>query len=63
MGLSVVFGGGGGAGSGASTGGGGAPIEVGKLVTLIVLMVVPNALVGGSITFFLEGRGGASPTA
>jgi len=63
VGLSVVFGGGGGAGSGASTGGGGAPIEVGKLVTLIVLMVVPNALVGGSITFFLEGRGGASPTA
>jgi hypothetical protein len=61
VGLSVVLGGGdGGASAGGGSGGSG-PIELGKLVTLIVLMTIPNALVGGSITFFLEGRGGASP--
>lgn len=50
----------GGDGGAASGDGGSGPIEITKLVTLIVLMVIPNSLVGGGITFFLEGRGGAS---
>lgn len=57
VGLAFTIGGGdGGASSGG--GGGGGPIEVGKLITLIILMVIPNSLAGGAITFFLEGRGG-----
>jgi hypothetical protein len=58
-GLAVLIGGGGDGGA-ASSGGSSGPVEIPKLVTLIVLMVIPNALVGGGITFFLEGRGGAS---
>ncbi|WP_152043356.1 hypothetical protein [Salinigranum salinum] len=61
VGLSAVVGSGGDGGATASSSSGGGPIELGKLVTLVVLMVVPNSLVGGTITFFLEGRGGASP--
>lgn len=45
---------------GGAAGGGSGPIEITKLVTLIILMVIPNSLVGGGITFFLGGRGGAS---
>lgn len=48
-------------GGAASGGGSSGPIEITKLVTLIILMMIPNSLVGGSITFFLEGRGGTSP--
>lgn len=48
-------------GGAASGGGSSGPIEIAKLVTLIILMMIPNSLVGGSITFFLEGRGGTSP--
>jgi hypothetical protein len=59
-GLTFVIGGGG--DGGASSGGGsGSPIELGKFSTLVILMIIPNAFVGGTITFFLEGRGGASP--
>jgi hypothetical protein len=52
----------GGDGGAASSGGGSSgPIEISKLVTLIILMMIPNSLVGGGITFFLDGRGGTSP--
>jgi hypothetical protein len=51
----------GGDGGAASGGGSSGPIEITRLVTLIILMMVPNALVGGGITFFLEGRDGTSP--
>lgn len=59
-GLAVLMSGSGDGGT-ASAGGSSAPIELTKLVTLIILMMIPNSLVGGAITFFLEGRGGASP--
>lgn len=62
VGLVVVIGGGDG-GASAGNGGTSGPIELGNLITLIVLMMIPNALVGGLITFFLEGRGGTSPPA
>ena len=53
---------GGGAGAGAGGGEGSAgPLGIAELITLIVLMMVPNAVVGGGITFFLGRRGGASP--
>lgn len=56
----ILFGGlallAGGGDSGASaSGGSSAPMETGNLITLIILMVIPNSLVGGAITFFLEG--------
>lgn len=61
-GLAVLVNGGGGE---AAAGGGGegssGPLEIAELITLIVLMMIPNAAVGGGITFFLGGRGGASP--
>jgi hypothetical protein len=46
-------------GGGEASAGGGStgPTGIGNLITLIVLMMIPNSLVGGSITFFLEGRG------
>lgn len=52
-GLTFVIGGGGSGGSGS----GGGPIELGRLITLIILMTIPNALVGGTITFFAERQG------
>jgi hypothetical protein len=51
----------GGDGGASSGGGSSAPMEIGNLITPIILMMIPNSLVGGAITFFLEGRGGASP--
>lgn len=38
--------------------GGGSLIPLTDFVTLLVLMMIPNALVGGGITFFLDDRGG-----
>lgn len=50
IGLTVVIGGG---DNGASSGGGsGGPIELGNLITLIILMMIPNSFVGGAIAFF-----------
>lgn len=59
-GIAVLIGGGGDGGTASNAGGSSAPIELTKLVTLVILMMIPNSLVGGGITFFLEGRGGAS---
>lgn len=60
-GMALLFGGGSDAGASSTGGGSSGPIEIGKLVTLLVLMMIPNSLVGGLVTYFLEGRGGASP--
>jgi len=53
-GLAFVIGGG---GDNVASSGGGGTLELGNLITLIVLMTIPNALVGGTITFFTEGQG------
>jgi len=52
-GLAFVIGGG---GDNVASSGGGGTFELGNLITLIILMTIPNALVGGTITFFTEGR-------
>lgn len=49
-GLDIITGSGG--GSSTASSGGSSPIGVNKLVTLIVLMIIPNSIVGGGITFF-----------
>lgn len=75
LGVDVLLAGGTGGGSGSGTtatatatatpagdGGGdgsGSLIPLTDFVTLLVLMMIPNALVGGAITFFLDDRGGA----
>lgn len=51
IGMSLVLDGGGG---GASAGSG-SPMSLPNLTTLIIMMIIPNGLVGGAITFFLEG--------
>jgi hypothetical protein len=52
-GLAFVIGGG---GDNVASSGGGGTFELGNLITLIILMTIPNALVGGTITFFTEGQ-------
>lgn len=52
IGLALVIGGGGDGAATSESSGGAGPIELGKLVTLIILMAIPNSLVGGAITFF-----------
>jgi|APHM01.1.fsa_nt_gi hypothetical protein len=61
IGLTFAIGGSGGSGGGVSSGSAssGSPLELGKLITLITLMIIPNSLVGGAITFFIESN--ASP--
>ncbi len=56
IGLAVISGGGGGT---STTSGGGSSVEIGKLITLIILMTIPNSIVGGGITFLSAGE---SPT-
>lgn len=56
IGLAVISGGGGGT---STTSGGGSSVEIGKLITLIILMIIPNSIVGGGITFLSAGE---SPT-
>ena len=56
IGLAAISGGGGGT---STTSGGGSSIEIGKLITLIILMIIPNSIVGGGITFLSAGE---SPT-
>lgn len=60
-GLAVLMSSGGDGGAASGGGGSSGPIEITKLITLIILMMIPNSLVGGAITFFLGGRGRASP--
>lgn len=58
-GLSLFTSGGGG---GTSIGGGNTGIAGrGNVITLIILMGIPNSLVGGAVTFFLESRGANTP--
>lgn len=46
----------GGSGGGASLAGASSssPVEFKKVITLIIVMILPNSFVGGAITFFLE---------
>lgn len=60
-GLALLSNGGSDGGVASDTGGGSGPIEITRLVSLIVLMTIPNSIVGGGITFFLGRRDGTSP--
>lgn len=60
-GLAIISSGGSDGGAASSTGGGSGPIETTKLLSLIVLMTIPNSIVGSGITFFLGRRDGTSP--
>jgi hypothetical protein len=48
IGLAVISDG----GSSTASGGGSSSIEIGKLITLILLMIIPNSIVGAGITLF-----------
>lgn len=60
LGMTLFLSGGGGGETGAASNGGGssAPMGVIDFVSILVVMAIPNALVGGGITYFLGNQPG-----